>query len=404
MSLLHHSSFVPPQPHPTKPMVKSNKGNKMRISKEELYDLYWNQELTLLEIAKRVGCGRETIRHYMVKYGIPRRSPQGPISKETLQRLYFKEKMSLAQIAEKLGTSITRVFNWMEHYGLKRRDVSSATRLNPPKPPNKLEGLVSKEELKELYYDKKLSLAQIANKLHCSLSTVYRRMEYYGFPRRSKSEAVKLNPPETVYTSETVQRLSKERWKNPKYRERMVRIARRALQKAHKLWDNPTFRKVRSERMRRISKRLLSDPNYKKRAIAILRNPETQKKAIKAVHKSPNKPERRLMNLLHRNKLPYKYTGSGQFLIGNLNPDFVSSNGEKKVIEVFGRVYHDPNFSFRDRIPITQTTEGRIAYYRRHGWSCLIIWDDEILNHEEEVLVKIKEFEGVSECQKDIVW
>jgi very-short-patch-repair endonuclease len=362
------------------------------ISKQELQDLYWNQGLSIRMIAQKKRYGKETIRNLMEKYGIPRRRKQvGPISKETLERLYFQEKLSLNQIANKLKCSISTVFRWMEAYKLKRRDVSLATKLNPPTPSNKL--FIPEEELRELYCNRRLSLKQIASKLHYSLSTVYRYMERYNIPRRLKSEAIRLNPPKI--SSDAVRKLNKELWSKPEYRKRMVRISVRNLRKAHELWNDPAFRKIRSDRMREVSRRLLSDPTYRKKAIMTLISPESRMKAIKAVHQNPNKPERRLNRLLQSNHLPFKFTGDGQFLIGRLNPDFVHNNGKKQVIEIFGRTYHDPHVSFRD-VPILQTVEGRIEYFKKYGWQCLVIWDDEILEHEDEVLTKVKNFMEVS--------
>jgi transposase len=282
------------------------------ISKEELYNLYWNQGLSIRKIAKKMRYSRATIKNLMEKYGIPSRRKQvGPISKETLKRLYFQEKLSLNQIANKLKCSISTVFRWMEAYKLKRRDVSLATKLNPPAPSNKL--FIPEEVLRELYCDRGLSLKQIASKLHCSLSTVYRLMERYNIPRRPKSQAIRLNPPKTVYTSETARKLSKGLWQNPEHRKRMIKILKRNLRKIRELWNDPVFRKVRSERMRMISRRLLSDPAYRKKAIMTLIAPESRKKAIKAVHQNPNRPERRLIRLIQSNHLPFKLPVTGNF-------------------------------------------------------------------------------------------
>jgi len=362
------------------------------ISKEELQDLYWNQGLSTRMIAQKKRYGKETIRNLMEKYGIPRRRKQvGPISKETLERLYFHEKLSINQIANKLKCSISTVFHWMAAYKLKRRDVSLATKLNPPTPSNKL--FIPEEVLRELYYNRRLSLKQIADKLHCSLSTVFRYMERYNIPRRPKSEAIRLNPPKIP--TETLRKLNKKLWSDPKYRKRMIRISLQNLRKANELWNDPNFRKIRSNRMREVSRRLLSDPLYRKKAAMTLITPESRKKAIKAVHQNPNRPERRLIRLIQSNHLPFKFTGDGQFLIGRLNPDFIHNNGKKQVIEIFGRTYHDPNVSFRD-VPPLQTVEGRTEYFKKNGWQCLVIWDDEILEYEDEVLTKIKNFMEVS--------
>ena len=48
----------------------------IKISKEELEDLYLNQKLTTAEIGKLHGRGREAIRQRLIKFGIERRSPK----------------------------------------------------------------------------------------------------------------------------------------------------------------------------------------------------------------------------------------------------------------------------------------------------------------------------------------
>ena len=50
----------------------------------------------------------------------------------------------------------------------------------------------------------------------------------------------------------------------------------------------------------------------------------------------PTKPEKKLVGIKNECKLPYKYCGDGSVIIGGLNPDFINTNGEKKLIEVFG--------------------------------------------------------------------
>ncbi len=39
-----------------------------------LYDLYWEQELSTVEIADRLGCAQKTIWRWMEKFDIPRRN------------------------------------------------------------------------------------------------------------------------------------------------------------------------------------------------------------------------------------------------------------------------------------------------------------------------------------------
>ena len=57
--------------------IKSGKikGVQLNLKKEELYDLYWNQEMTMQEIADLVGgCSMMLVKRKMRGYGIPSRT------------------------------------------------------------------------------------------------------------------------------------------------------------------------------------------------------------------------------------------------------------------------------------------------------------------------------------------
>lgn len=64
-----------------------------KITKEELYDLYWNQELSTRDIAKKVGVGQTTIRRWLDKYEIKTRT-----SKEAkTTSVYLEKQKALAE-------------------------------------------------------------------------------------------------------------------------------------------------------------------------------------------------------------------------------------------------------------------------------------------------------------------
>jgi hypothetical protein len=123
-----------------------------------------------------------------------------------------------------------------------------------------------------------------------------------------------------------------------------------------------------------------------------LRNtPEFSQKIIKGIVKKPNKCEQKLINIINDNSLPYKYVGNGNFMVGNRCPDFINSNGSKKIIELFGRTYHSPRHSFF-KISYNHTENGTKEYYKNFGYSCLVIWDYE-LKERAIVINKIKDYD-----------
>jgi hypothetical protein len=122
-------------------------------------------------------------------------------------------------------------------------------------------------------------------------------------------------------------------------------------------------------------------------------HPEWRKKNLESCMKKPTVPEKILIQVIERHDLPFRYTGNGQVIIGTINPDFVHNNGKRKVIEVFGRIFHDPSKTFKHEVPWRQQYFGRIAYYAQYGYDCLILWDDE-LDDEKAVVNKVTSFLG----------
>lgn len=94
----------------------------------------------------------------------------------------------------------------------------------------------------------------------------------------------------------------------------------------------------------------------------------------------PTKPEDRLIDILSRHNLPFKYTGDGKYWIGRCNPDFKDTLHKRKVIEVFGVYWHDI-------FDVSKRTEA----FRRYNYDCLIFWEDELKN-EKKVVSRIKQF------------
>ena len=95
-----------------------------------------------------------------------------------------------------------------------------------------------------------------------------------------------------------------------------------------------------------------------------------------------NKPETFIYNIVSFMFSPYelyKYTGDGRLRIKLLNgkwkkPDFIYES-ERKIIEVFGRYWH------RNDDP-----KQLIDEYKKVGWDCLVIWEDEMAGIRDDIL------------------
>lgn len=150
--------------------------------------------------------------------------------------------------------------------------------------------------------------------------------------------------------------------------------------------DNPFFGKKHSEETRRIISQKAKATGT---LVRLNKDPEFQKKRIMALIKSPNKAETFLDQIIQE-ACPnqYKYTGDGTFLIDNLNPDWTNVAGQKKVIELFGEEYHDPEKAPR-KINYRQTEAGRKEIFSSNGgYSTLIIWGKELANSPRDELIK----------------
>ena len=102
----------------------------------------------------------------------------------------------------------------------------------------------------------------------------------------------------------------------------------------------------------------------------------------------PNKPETIIINLLKENNLPYKYVGDYKFWIEHKNPDFINTNGQKKLIEHNGIYWHGVSTGKNTK----QQEEARMnKIYSKYGFKCLHIWEDE-MKDLEKVKNKLIEF------------
>lgn len=97
----------------------------------------------------------------------------------------------------------------------------------------------------------------------------------------------------------------------------------------------------------------------------------------------PNKQEAQLNGVLEA-LFPseYKFVGDGSITIDGLNPDFVNVNGQKKIIELFGEVYHDPK-ACRWKVRERSTEAERKKVFRKYGYKTLVVWCKELSNTEK---------------------
>jgi len=109
------------------------------IPKDELKKLYWKQELSLGDIAKKYNTSKSVIRSMFKRLKIPRRKPvealklkfqkNNKFSRDTLYDLYWRQNFSLHKIAKKFNTSEPIILSYFKKFKIPRRSKSKAMRL-----------------------------------------------------------------------------------------------------------------------------------------------------------------------------------------------------------------------------------------------------------------------------------
>lgn len=229
----------------------------------------------------------------------------------------------------------------------------------------------SKEEVAELYWNRGLTCFEIGVELGVTAATVARVMRDFKIPKRSKREWNKLKG---------LTQKQKEAHANfVAAGHSWVRNNRDQISKrVKKLWQDPTYRKEQGEYHGERLKQLYKDPEF-------------LKNRMKKLAKKPTRPEQRIITVIEKYELPLEYVGDGAVIIGNLNPDFIFTNGVKGLVEVFGRYWHETY----KRVDWKRSEFGRKAVFSQLGYSTLILWDDEIYNMDDNQLYnKINDFLG----------
>ena len=100
-------------------------------------------------------------------------------TKDQLENLYWNKKLSLSQIGERFYCQGTNILYWLKKFKIKRR----------PAYWKKVD--ILKRVLKDLYLNKKMSSLKIAEKLGTvNARTIRKKLKKYGIPTRSLSEAL----------------------------------------------------------------------------------------------------------------------------------------------------------------------------------------------------------------------
>ena len=101
-----------------------------------------------------------------------------------------------------------------------------------------------------------------------------------------------------------------------------------------------------------------------------------QLQKMSSIKRIPSRPEEKFIKICNKYSLPYKFVGDGKLWIENLNPDFINTNGEKILIEIFSSYYHDPKKNLRFKK--INSKKFREQVFKKYGWKTIFFWDYEV--------------------------
>ena len=304
--------------------------------KDWLIQKYIKEEKSQNEISKIINCGKGAIKTALNRHNVKIRSrkdaqfthfkrEQPKISelnnKEWLQTKYIDEKLSISEIANLLGLNKGRVFNALKRYNIPRRNKTEAAKLWHPKHVIKPDTLGNKEWLYDKYVIQKMSLPQIGKLVNVATTTVYTYLKRFNIPIRTIKESHNL----------------KDENGNELYYSEEAKIKRREG----------------------------------------LNNPE--------IYKSPTRPELIFDEICKKNNIPLMFCGDRRVWVGHRNPDFISYNGKKLIVEIFGNYWHSPlqNRNMENR----QSYQATIDYYKKYNYKCQIFWEKDLLRDDAEQFI-----------------
>jgi len=102
------------------------------------------------------------------------------IPKEELKKIYYEKKLSIADISNYFTCSKNAISYWLRKYSLKLRTSSESMALFN----NKSKIKIDKDELYTLFILNKLTLFQIAKIYNCEIHTIIRRLREYNITNK----------------------------------------------------------------------------------------------------------------------------------------------------------------------------------------------------------------------------
>lgn len=239
------------------------------------------------------------------------------------------------------------------------------------------------EQYKKLYPE-----AKLASEEHCNSISVNRFNKGTG-ERNAMSKLenrIKVSDAKKIDWVSRLEKFGKSGVKNPEQRSRRVSVSLKngAVQEGWKnrrsLYGESGFKNIEKQR-KQISINI-------KKYWDSLSPDEREKRLFKNFSKCRRKPnllESKVIEIIQTNNFPFEYTGNVPYSgLGGWSPDFVSTDGSKKIVELFGDYWHNIK-------EVKERDVRRLQCYQKQGYNCIVIWEHELEN-EGVFLEKITEF------------
>ena len=252
---------------------------------------------------------------------------------------------------------------------------------------------ITKQFLIKEYVNDKKSISNIAKKVGCSYTVVRDRLIEYNIHIRTIGEATKGHRPYFIaygkdnpfhgkhHTIETKQKIRESNLKNPrKYwtgKKRDIKTAK-MLRKAaigHIPWNkNKKMSKETREKIRQASLKEWQRPGFREKMRHLFNHKITSL-------------EQRIIKIIKKYSLSFKYVGKGDLIIHGFCPDFVNVNGKKQLIEVYANYW-----KIKDYGSVNRYKKIREAIFKRYGYETLFIGEKELKHSDKQIAQKIKKF------------
>jgi very-short-patch-repair endonuclease len=253
-------------------------------------------------------------------------------------------------------------------------------------------------------------MGKIAEMLGYTRAKIWGDFRYWGIPRRSHIEAVRIGDHERPKElRERIANKLRGRKQSPelimkradkirgyKHTEEWKKLMSKKM--SGRQFSEETRKKMSSTRKRKPMRywlgkkrpevlKWLKNP-FKKGNVPWNKGIQLPDDLVKKLMRSnaisrPTRPEKKVLKLIQKLALPFRYCGDGSVIIGAKVPDFINYDGGKQLIEVFGDYWHRKD-----------NPKERIEHFKKYGFETLIIWEHELEN-EDEVINRLLSFAGI---------